>query len=161
METAQNEKAIAPDTESEVERLKEELRREHEMCLRARADFDNYRRRIDRERATTAQGAKREVFLPLLEVLDDLDLAFRHLDGVPSSISEGFEAIHRKLLGLLEAEGVTPFNSLGQPFDPKWHEAVGSVRSDKHELGTVAEEVRRGYRMGDELFRPARVRVAQ
>src|SRR6266571_1773340 len=92
METAENDKAIVPDPEAELERLKEELRREHEMCLRALADFDNYRRRIDRERAAMAQGAKREVLPPLLEVLDDLDLASRHLDGVPSPISEGLQA---------------------------------------------------------------------
>ena len=97
----------------------------------------------------------------MLEVLDDLDLASRHLDGVPSPISEGLQAIHRKLLGLLEAQGVTPFDSIGQPFDPTLHEAIGSIRSDKYEPGTVAEEVQRGYRMGDDLLRPARVRVAQ
>jgi molecular chaperone GrpE len=161
LEATENNKAIEPDAESEVERLKEELNREHEMYLRTLADFDNYRQRVDRERAATAQRAKREVLLPWLEVLDDLALAFRHLDDVPSSISEGLQAIHRKLLGFLEAQGIAPFDSIGQPFDPTWHDAVGSVRSDKYESGTVVEEVRQGYRMGDELLRPARVRVMQ
>jgi molecular chaperone GrpE len=80
---------------------------------------------------------------------------------VPSPIFEGLQAIHRKLLGFLEAQGVTPFDSVGQPFDPTLHEAIGSVRSDKYESGIVAEEVQHGYRMGDELLRPARVRVTQ
>ena len=83
-----------------------------------------------------------------------------YLDALPSSISGGFQAIHRKLLGLLEARGITPFSSIGQVFDPTLHEAVGSVRSDKYETGQVADEVQRGYRMGDELLRAARVRVA-
>jgi molecular chaperone GrpE len=71
------------------------------------------------------------------------------------------QAIHRKLLGLLEAQGVTPLDSLGESFDPALHEAVGSVRADEHEPGTIVEEVQRGYRWGDDLLRPARVRVAQ
>ena len=95
----------------------------------------------------------------MLEVLNDLDLAFRHLDDVPSSISEGLQAIHRKLLGFLEAQGIAQFESIGQPFDARSHEAIGSVRSDKYKSGTIAEEVQHGYRMGDELLR--RVRIAQ
>jgi len=161
MQARENSKAIEPDAAPELERLKEELQREHDMYLRALADFDNYRRRVDRERGATAQRSKREVLLPLLEVLDDLDLAFRHLEDVPSSVSEGLQAIHRKLLGFIEAQGIAPFDSIGQPFDPALHEAAGSIRSDKYESGTVAEEVQHGYRMGNELLRPARVRVAQ
>ena len=149
------------DEPSEVERLKEELRRENEMYLRALADFDNYRRRVERERAAAAFSGKREILLPLLEVLDGFDRALEHVDDVPSPVSEGFHAIHRKLLGLLEAHGVTPLKSLGEVFNPDLHEAVGSAHSGEYEPGTVIDEVRRGYRWGDEVLRPARVRVAQ
>src|SRR2546430_9752458 len=85
---------------SEIERLKEELRREHEMYLRALADFDNYRRRVERERAAAAFSGKREILLPLLEVIDGFDRALEHMDDAPSPGAEGFQANHRNLLGL-------------------------------------------------------------
>ncbi len=146
---------------SEVERLKEEVRREHEMYLRALADFDNYRRRVERERGEAARSGKREIILALLEVLDGFDRAVQQTSEAPSSLSEGVQILHRKLLSLLEAQGVTPFQSVGQAFSPELHEAIGSVQSDKDESGIVVDEVQRGYRWGDEVLRPARVRVAQ
>src|SRR5436305_13424155 len=102
------------DEASEVERLKEELRREHEMYLRALADFDNYRRRVERERAAAAFSGKREILLPLLGVIDGFDRALEHMDDAPTPVSEGSLAIHRTLLGLLEAHGVTTLNSLAE-----------------------------------------------
>jgi molecular chaperone GrpE len=162
MEAGEDKKLSPSGAESsEIERLKEELRHEHEMYLRALADFDNYRRRVERERAHSARSGKREILVSLLEVLDSFDRALRHRREAPSSVSEGLQAIHRKLLGLLEAEGVTPLKSLGETFDPQLHEAVGSAESDQYEPGAVLEEVQRGYRWGEELLRPARVRVAR
>ena len=149
------------DEPSEIERLKEEVRREHDMYLRALADYDNYRRRIERERATAARSGKREIILQLLEVLDGFDRALQHVDDAPSSVSEGLQLLHRKLLSLLEAQGVTPLQSLGETFNPELHDAIGTVKSEDVEPGTVAEEMQRGYRWGDDMLRPARVRVAQ
>ena len=80
---------------------------------------------------------------------------------LPAGISEGFQAIHGSLLDLLQGHGVTPVISLGEPFDPAIHEAIGTVEGSEYATGSVAGEVRRGYRFGDELLRPARVRVAQ
>jgi len=71
------------------------------------------------------------------------------------------QALHRKLLGLLEAQGITPLQSLGETFNPELHDAIGSVESEEVEPGTVAEEMQRGYRWGDDVLRPARVRVAK
>jgi molecular chaperone GrpE len=159
--TDQNKNAKAGDGPSEVERLKEEVCREHDMYLRALADYDNYRRRIERERATAARSGKREIILQLLEVLDDFDRALQHLGEAPASVADGVQALHRKLLGLLEAQGVTPLQSLGETFNPELHDAIGTVKSEDVEPGTVAEEMQRGYRWGDDLLRPARVRVAQ
>jgi molecular chaperone GrpE len=162
MPAKEDNKSIPTGTESsEIERLKGELRHEHEMYLRALADFDNYRRRVERDRASAARSGQREILVSLLEVLDSFDLALRHGSNVPSSVSEGLQALHRKFLGLLEAHGVTPLKTLGETFDPQLHEAVGSAESDQYAPGAVAEEVQRGYRWGEELLRPARVRVAQ
>src|SRR5262245_24374998 len=93
---------------SEIERLNGELHHEHEMYLRALADFDNYRRRVERERASAARNGQREIIVSLLEVLDGFDRALRHGSDAPSSVSEGLQALHRKFLGLLEAHGITP-----------------------------------------------------
>jgi molecular chaperone GrpE len=71
------------------------------------------------------------------------------------------QVIHRKLLALLESQGVTPIKSVGEPFNPELHEAIGSVQSDQHEPGSIVEELQPGYRWDEELLRPARVRVAQ
>jgi molecular chaperone GrpE len=159
--TKKNNETMTGDEPSEIERLKEEVRREHDMYLRALADYDNYRRRIERERATAARSGKREIILQLLEVLDGFDRALQHVDDAPSSVSEGLQLLHRKLLSLLEAQGVTPLQSLGETFNPELHDAIGTVKSEDVEPGTVAEEMQRGYRWGDDMLRPARVRVAQ
>lgn len=159
--TTANEERAEIESATEVQRLKEELRREHDTLLRTLADFDNYRRRIERDRAGAARSGKRDVILSLLEVLDGFDRALNHIDDAPSSVAQGVQAIHRNLLGVLERHGVTPFDSLGEPFDPRFHDAIGTVESDEVESGTVADELQRGYRWGDEVLRPARVRVAQ
>ena len=159
--TTANEERAEIESATEVQRLKEELRREHDTLLRTLADFDNYRRRIERDRAGAARSGKRDVILSLLEVLDGVDRALNHIDDAPSSVAQGVQAIHRNLLGVLERHGVTRFDSLGEPFDPRFHDAIGTVESDEVESGTVADELQRGYRWGDEVLRPARVRVAQ
>ena len=92
--------------------------------------------------------------------MDENGSGFRHL-AAPASWVEGFRSIQKNLLGLLEAQGVTQFTSLGEPFDPERHEAIGDVETEQLKPGTVAEELQRGYRWGDDLLRPARVRVAR
>ena len=98
---------------------------------------------------------------PLLEVVDGFDRALNHMDDAPSSISQGVRALYRQLMGLLEAQGVTPMQSVGETFNPEVHDAIGLVESGEVEPGAVAEELQRGYRWGDEVLRPARVRVAR
>jgi molecular chaperone GrpE len=162
MEATEQEKNRATgEDSSEIERLKQELQREHELYLRALADYDNYRRRTERERSQAARSGKRELILSLLDVLDGFDRALQHMSDAPTSISEGVEALHRKFLSLLQAQGVTPMLTVGEVFNPEVHDAIGLVKSEDVQPGTVAEEVQRGYRWGDEVLRPARVRVAQ
>jgi molecular chaperone GrpE len=161
METRQSDEEVTAGSEStEVEQLKEQLQHEHEMYLRALADFDNYRRRVARERENAASSAQREIILSVLETLDGFEQALLHLRDAPSAVVEGLNALHRRLLNALERHDVTPIRSVGEAFDPQLHEAIDSIRSDQFEPGTVAEELQRGYRLGDELLRPARVRVA-
>lgn len=159
--TTETDNSPAPEGVPETRRLEDELRREREMRLRVLADFDNYRKRIERDRADAAHSGKRDIILRLLDLADNFDRAFLHAGDAPASLVEGLQSIRRNLLGVLEAQGVTPFESLGEPFNPERHEAIGVVDSDVYQPGYVAEELQRGYRWGDSLLRPARVRVAK
>jgi molecular chaperone GrpE len=157
--TEQNKNHTTAQPPAEIERLKEELAREHDMYLRALADFENYRRRVERERSTATRAGKREMILSLLDVMDGFERALTHMDDAPRAVTQGLQALHRQLLGLLEAQGVTPLKSLGETFNPEIHDAVGSVESEEVESGAVAEELQRGYRWDNDVLRPARVRV--
>lgn len=145
----------------DIEQLKADLRREHDMHLRALADFDNYRRRVERDRARTAASGKRDIILSLLDVVDGFDRALPYIIEAPPAVAEGVQAIHRRLLDMLNAQDVKPLTTVGEPFDPAIHEAIGAVENSGYLPGTVAEELQRGYRLGEDLLRPARVRVAR
>jgi molecular chaperone GrpE len=143
------------------EGLRAELQQEHDRYLRTRADFDNYRRRVERDRDVAARQAKRELLKALVDLADGFDRALVHIDDSPESVAAGLHGMQRRLGSLLEAEGVTSFESVGQPFDPTRHEAMATVRDGGGAPGTVVDEAGRGYLWNDELLRPARVRVAE
>jgi molecular chaperone GrpE len=147
--------------QAEIERLKHELSREHDRHLRALADFDNYRKRVQRERDSAAQAGRRQLVLALLDVMDDFERALAYANTAPESILTGARVIHKRLTDLLQAEGVVPYTSAAQPFDPALHEAVEVINTDQAMPGVVLNELSHGYRWGDEVLRPARVRVAQ
>jgi molecular chaperone GrpE len=144
-----------------VQQLQEELKRAQDMYLRAMADFDNYRKRVERERVATARAGKRDLILRLLDIVDAFDRALAHMETAPEPVRAGVLAIHRQLMNLLQSQGVTPFDSVGVKFDPNIHEAVGAEDSDQYQSGIVIGEISRGYRWGDEILRPASVRVAK
>ena len=140
--------------------LQAELEQEHELYLRTRAEFENYRRRVERDRDVAAREAKRELLLALLELADGFDRALIHIDESPDSVAAGLHGMQRRLGSLLEAEGVKAFPSVGHSFDPTLHEAIATVRDGDGPPGTVVDEAGSGYLWNDELLRPARVRVA-
>ena len=128
---------------------------------RVAADFVNYRRRNEAERADFARFAKTALITKLLEVLDNFD---RALDTVPADLRdqpwvEGIWLVERKLRDILASEGLEEVGSVGMPFDPHIHEAIGHVDSDAPE-GTVVDEVRKAYKLHDRVIRPALVTVA-
>jgi molecular chaperone GrpE len=144
-----------------VEALRAEMQQEHDRYLRTRADFENYRRRAERDRELAARQGKRELLKALVDLADGFDLALIHVDESPDSVAEGLRGMQRQLGSLLEAEGVKSFESVGQRFDPTHHEAIATVRGFEGAPGTVVDEAGRGYLWNDELLRPARVRVAE
>jgi molecular chaperone GrpE len=149
------------DPRAEIERLKEELRQEHDMYLRVLADCDNYRKRVSRDQAKVIRSGKRDLILGILETLDEFERAFKHAEQESESLLQGVELIYRLLKNRISAEGVLMFRSKGEMFDPKLHEAIGSVSGGQYKHGIIMEEVRSGYRWGDDILRPARVIVAQ
>ena len=128
---------------------------------RSAADFANFKRRTDEERATVGQFSTAVLIGKLLTVLDDFD---RALESVPAdahdSWIEGVKLVERKMRSVLESEGVTPIEAVGQPFDPNLHEAVVHEPTADHPANQVIGELQRGYRLHDRVIRPSLVRVA-
>jgi molecular chaperone GrpE len=128
---------------------------------RAAADLQNYKRRTEQEREDYALFANKAIIMNLLPSVDDLDRALANVDpsleqGPAAGWVEGIRAIQRKLKGALEASGVTELSAEGEPFDPNIHEAIGELPG---EHGKVIQELRRGYRLGSRVLRPALVMV--
>ena len=130
---------------------------------RSRAEFANYKRRIEREQEDARGRAMAAVLTKVLPAVDDLERALRDRPSGEEvrAWTEGIELIYRKLTGLLESEGVEMVPAQGTLFDPALHEAVTYEASDTHEHGQVIEVIQQGYRLGDRVLRPARVRVAK
>jgi molecular chaperone GrpE len=143
----------------EVEDLRRSLQEQEQQYLRLLADFENFRRRIARERQGAREEGRRDTLLRLLPVLDTLERALA-TGSTDMAFYEGVAATHRLFLTALRELGVEPIESEGRRFDPSLHEAVATVASEGVEPGTVAHEIRRGWRLGDELLRAAQVVVA-
>ena len=130
---------------------------------RSRAEFANYKKRVEREQAQIYQNASGELIKRYLEIVDDLDRALKNRpqEGEGAAWASGVELVYRKLLAILENQGVKSMDAEGQQFDPTLHEAITSEDSDQHESGQIIEVVQKGYTLGDRILRPAMVRVAR
>ncbi len=169
------EQGAAPETvealRGEVARLTQEAGRNWQQFLRAAADLENYRKQAVRQREEAVAATRRTMLEVILGVVDTLERALQHAGdgtgdqgggGAAAAIADGIRLTQRQVLDVLRAMGVRPMEALGQPFDPRVHEAVDAVAATgTTESGTVVGEVQRGYLIGEEVLRPARVRVAQ
>jgi molecular chaperone GrpE len=145
-----------------VEALQRERDDYYDRLLRKTAEFDNYRRRVERERREQADQAVVDLLQDLLLVVDDFDRALTVEAGEDASAyRKGVELIHSKLQDLLRKRGIKPIESIGKDFDPNVHQAVSHESSPDHREGEVIGEMRRGYMIGDRLLRPAMVKVAK
>ncbi len=163
----ENEEQVS--TES-VESLKTQLEEEKARVAeyldgwqRSQAEFSNYKKRIEREKAQTYQTAAGSIIKRYLDVLDDLERALKTCPktGEGAEWASGIDLIYRKFVTALEAEGVTTMDTQGQVFDPNLHEAISHEDCNTVESGQVIEVVKQGYLMGDHVLRPAWVRVAK
>lgn len=130
---------------------------------RAQADFINFRRRNDQERAELVKFANGRLILQLLPALDDLDRAVEHMpeDVAQSQWGQGLLLIDRKLRAVLEKEGLKPVEAVGSEFDPNFHEAVVHEEAGAENSGKVVDELQKGYMLGDRLLRPSLVKVGK
>ncbi len=147
---------------SEADALKRERDDYYDRLLRKTAEFDNYRKRTDRERRELAQQIAGDVLETLLPIVDDFERALQ-ADAGPEADTyrKGVELIYKQLQDLLARRGVKAIETVGQPFDPRFHQAITYESSPGRAEGEVIEEVRRGYVLGDRLLRPAMVKVAR
>jgi molecular chaperone GrpE len=144
----------------------DDLRRERDTLqdrlLRTAAEFDNYRKRMERERRELSEYAATDVLTDLLPIIDNLDRALQApAAGGDDAFRKGVELIHKQMTDLLRKRNVRPIEAAGMPFDPNFHNAVIHEVSSDHREGEVIQELQRGYMIGDRLLRPAMVKVAK
>lgn len=150
--------------------LQQELQNAQTQCKeyfegwqRERADFMNYKKRVERDQAQLHQVITANIIKKFLVVLDDMERAIRNrpADAEQQEWWNGVDLIYRKLQSILEAEGIQPIAAAGDPFDPNLHEAISHEENGEVQSGHIIEVVQQGYRLGDRIVRPALVRVAQ
>ncbi len=158
------------DLMMEIKKLEEELEAKkkdydalYDNYLRALADFDNYRKRMSREKADIMSYGNEELVKELIPILDNLERALDHSQGVDNtgSLIEGVELVYKQLLVSLEKFGVQVIDAEGEKFDPKYHEAVETIETDEVEPGVVLSQMLKGYTIKDRLLRPALVSVSK
>jgi molecular chaperone GrpE len=152
----------APAGDDDVSQLRRERDEYYDRLLRKAAEFDNYRKRVERDRRDQHQWAAAEVLTDLLAVIDDLERALK-AEAPPEAepYRAGFELIHRQLADLLRKRGASPIDAVGVDFDPHVHQAVAYEETPGAREGEVVAELRKGYKLGDRLLRPAFVKVAK
>ncbi|HEX6193069.1 MAG TPA: nucleotide exchange factor GrpE [Chitinophagaceae bacterium] len=151
------------EAQKEIEKLKNEAGEFKEKYLRQVAEFDNFRKRTNREKLELIQTAGKDVIVSLLDILDDCDRAQQQLDKeeVPASAKEGILLVFNKLRSSLYARGVKPMVSIGEEFNPDLHEAVTEVPVPPDMKGKVVDELQRGYYLNDKIIRFAKVVVGK
>jgi molecular chaperone GrpE len=149
-------------TESPLDAMRREKDALQDQLLRTAAEFDNYRKRVDRDRRDQAEVATASALTGLLPIIDDLERALKAPTGGDiESFRKGIELIHQQMLELLRKRGVKQIEAVGADFDPRYHQAVVHESSPDHREGEVIEEFARGYMLGDRLLRPSMVKVAK
>ncbi len=133
-----------------------------DKCLRTAADFDNYRKRVQRDLQDTRQREKAAAVQAFLTVLDHFQMARDHFEAAPdlATMKQGLDMIHAEFRGALSTLGVEMVNAAGAPFDPKLHEAISQEFSDAVPAGAVVRQWKAGYKLGETLLRPASVVVS-
>lgn len=154
--------AAAPAAAEDPAELRRQRDEYYDLWLRTTAEFDNYRKRLERERKERREELAAELVRELLPIVDDFERALNtQATGSESAYRRGVELMYQNLLDLLRRWGVTPIAAVGTQFDPHLHQAVAYEESPGHRDGEIVEEYRRGYTLGARLLRPSLVKVAK
>ena len=146
-------------TQAEIENLKAELENKNDLLLRTAAEFDNFKKRTERERLTVAEYAKANVIKELLPILDNIDRANTAEKGTPEYI-KGIEMIVKQFESLGEKLGISEVAKVGDTIDPNFHDAVMHIEDETLGENVIAEVLQKGFKIGDTVIRPAMVKVA-
>ena len=144
----------------ELQKVKQELESKNDLLLRTAAEFDNYKKRTERERAGIAEFAKANIIKELLPILDNIDRANLLEDKTSADYIKGIELIVKQLVALNEKLGLVELAKVGDAFDPNCHEAVMHIEDDTLGENVITEVLQRGFKIGDTVIRPAMVKVA-
>ena len=158
-ESKDSKKAKKPKSSGETEKLKGELEKVKDQLLRTAAEFDNYKKRTERERAGIAEYAKCEIIKKLLPILDNIDRAAL-ADSSSEDYIKGIEMIVKQFSSLAESLGIEEIGKSGDVFDPNMHEAVMQIEDEAFGENQIAEVLQKGYKLGDTIIRAAMVKVA-
>lgn len=156
------EQVVQDPVQQQIQQLKDERDGLYDRLLRKQAEFENYKRRMERERGEFAQFASGELMKEILNALDSFELAIRNASGPSGDVNvlRGFELIYKQLLDVLGRFGLKALEAKGQTFDPNFHQAVSTEATDEIPENTVLEEMRKGYLLNGRLLRPAMVSVS-
>lgn len=161
-EAVEGEEQNQEPAQDELARLQEELQDLQNRYLRVQADFDNFRRRARQDKEELSQYATSRLIQELLPVIDHFQLAMNAQTEDVETLKKGVDMVWRQLQQILEKEGLTQMETVGQPFDPNYHEAVMQVEAtEDFPAGVIVEELRSGYKLKEKVIRPAMVKVAQ
>ena len=140
-----------------------EVQEYKDKWLRAEAQFDNYKKRIMRERLDSLNYGHENITRQLLSVIDNFERFLEHANNTPNleMLIDGIRLVHKQFLNILEKFGVKPINSIGEKFDPNIHEALLKIESSEHEPDIVIQELEKGYFLKDRILRPAKVGISQ
>jgi molecular chaperone GrpE len=148
--------------DNEKEQWAAELKEANERYLRLYAEFENYKKRVNKEKAELIKYGNESLLYELLTVLDNLDMALKHApDTISSGLVQGVEITYKELMKTLEKFGLTAIDAEGKPFDPLVHHAMSQIESDDLDENIVAEEYRRGYKLREKVLRPSLVAVSK
>lgn len=146
---------------AEIERLTGELQASRDLYLRDRAELENFKKRMQRERADLLRFATEPLLRDLLPVIDNLERALKHAGTGSEVLAEGVRLVLKSFVETLDRHGVRRVEALGAPFDPAVHEAIAHIESEEHPAAHVAEQHQIGYRLHERLIRPAMVSVSK
>jgi molecular chaperone GrpE len=145
---------------AETEAIRAENQKLRDQLLRSRADFENFRKRAEREKTDYFKYALADTIRDLLPVVDNLERAVSHAGDGSEEVQKGIDLIHKQMMDLLQRYGVKPVGAISEPFDPAKHEAIMREENTSLPANSVAEVFQRGYALNDRLLRPAMVKVA-